>query len=345
MKEQRFLISFLRNSMQNIFYINKSVFILVLFFSLPFGESRGKLIAQQLPYYTQFKSNAFMINPAVTGTKREIDARLNYRMQWVGYEDAPRTSGISIHNRFLKGKMGAGIYMMQDNVGPAKQTNLGLSYAYHLKFPDCELSVGAAGNFTNYSLFGNKILLHNTQDPAIDQNITNSTWISDANAGIYLYNDRFHIGLSGLHLLPSTAEFYKTDTTKKGIVPYVSHLYFTLGYNYSQNPDYIWESTIYANYVKGAPFALDYTLRMHYKQLFFTGLSIRLKDAVAIHLGVTILNYVQISYSYDLLIGKLRNNSSGSHEIMLAFSYNPFEKNKRRKGDNRFLHQRYGYLF
>ncbi|MGQ0826801.1 MAG: PorP/SprF family type IX secretion system membrane protein [Bacteroidota bacterium] len=301
--------------------------------------------AQQLPYYTQFKNNIYMLNPAITGTKREIDARLNYRMQWVGYDDAPRTSGLSLHSRFLKGKMGAGIYMMQDNVGPAKQTNFGISYAYHLKFPDCELSFGTAGNFTKYTLFGDKITLHNTQDPAIDQNIASSTWVGDANAGIYLYNDRFHVGLSVLHLMQSTAEFYKTDTTKKGLVPYVPHLNFTLGYNYSQNPDYIWESTLYANYVSGAPVTLDYTLRLHYREMLFTGISIRLKDAIGIHLGVTIFENIQVSYSYDLLIGRLKNNSSGSHEIMISFSYNPFEKNKRRKGGERFLHQRYGYLF
>lgn len=315
------------------------------FLQILFLFSSSSLIAQQLPYYTQFKNNAYMLNPAVTGTKREMDARINYRMQWVGYYDAPRTSAVSIHSRFFKGTMGAGVYMMQDEVGPARQTNMGLSYAYHLKFPDCELSAGAAGNFTKYALFGDKITLHNTQDPSIDQTISNSTWTGDASAGIYLYNDRFHIGLSALHLMQTRAEFYKADTTKKGIVPYASHINFTLGYNYSQNPDYIWESTIYANYVTGVPFMLDYTLRMHYREKFFTGISVRLHDAVAIHLGVTIMEFLQLSYSYDLLIGGLRNYSSGSHEIMLSYSYNVFSANKRKKGDSRFLHQRYGYLF
>lgn len=286
-----------------------------------------------------------MLNPAITGTKREIDARLNYRMQWVGYDGAPRTFGLSAHSRFMKGTMGAGMYMMQDNVGPSKQTNLGASYAYHLKFPDCELSLGAAGNFTKYTLYGDRITIHNTQDPAIDQTITNSVWVADMGAGVYLYNDRFHVGLSMLHLMSSTAEFYKADTTKKGQVPFVPHLNFTLGYNYSQNPDYVWENTIYANYVKGVPFMLDYTLRMHYRELFFTGISIRLHDALAIHLGVVIHQYIQASYSYDLLIGKLRNYSSGSHEIMLAYSYNAFSANKHRRRDSHFLHQRYGYLF
>jgi type IX secretion system PorP/SprF family membrane protein len=299
---------------------------------------------QQMPYYSQFKSNAYMNNPGVTGTKRLVDARINYRMQWLGYDDAPRTSNFSLHSRFLKGKMGAGLYVMQDNIGPSKQMNLGASAAFHIRFPDVELSAGLAGNFTKYTLLGNKMFIHNSQDPALDQHVTNSTWVPDASAGIYLYNDRFHLGLSALHMLGSTAEFYKKDTLKKGLIKYASNVNFTLGYNYAQNPDYVFESTIYGSYVIGVPFNLDYTLRLHYDQKMFAGFSLRLRDAVALHVGVTIFDDYQVSYSYDFLIGKMKNYSSGSHEIMIAFSSSIFKQRHGRVND-KFLHQKYGYLF
>lgn len=301
-------------------------------------------LAQQMPYYSQFRSNLFMLNPAVTGTKKLVDARINYRNQWTGYDDAPKTANFSLHSRFMKGKMGAGLYVMEDKIGPSKQTNLGLSYAYHIRFPDVELSVGASGSFSKYTLIGDKMFLHNSQDPAIDQHVTNSTWTGDANAGIYLYNDRFHVGLSGMHLLESTAEFYKNDTLKKGLIKYADHINFTLGYNYSQNSDYIFESTVYGTYVAGTPFNLDYTLRVHYKQMIFAGFSIRLRDALALHVGATFMEDYQVSYSYDLLIGKMKNYSSGSHEIMIAFSSSIF-KQKHGRVNDKFLHQRYGYLF
>ena len=285
-----------------------------------------------------------MLNPAISGTKRLIDARINYRAQWVGYDDAPRTGDFSLNSRFMKGKMGAGVYVMQDNVGPSKQTNLGASYAYHIRFPDVELSAGIAGNFTKYTLVGDKIFLHNSQDPAIDQNISNSTWVPDATAGIYLYNDRFHVGLSAMHIFESTAEFYKKDTTKKGLIKYADHINFTLGYNYSQNPDWVFESTLYGIYVAGTPFNLDYTLRVHYKQQIFGGISLRLRDAVALHVGVTFMEDFQISYSYDFLIGKIGNYSSGTHEVMIVYSSNVF-KTKHGRVSDKFLHQRYGYMF
>lgn len=301
-------------------------------------------VAQQMPYYSQFRSNLYMINPAVTGTKKLVDARINYRTQWVGYDNAPRTTGFSLHSRFMKGKMGAGLYVMQDEIGPSKQMNYGLSYAFHLRFPDVELSAGLAANFTKYTLIGDRMFLHNTQDPAIDQHVSNSTWVPDAHAGVYLYNDRFHVGLSMMHMIESTAEFYKADTTKKGFIKYVNHVNFTMGYNYSQNPDFIFESTLYGIYVAGTPFNLDYTLRVHFKQLVFAGFSLRMRDAVALHLGVTLFEEYQVSYSYDFLTSSFKNYSSGSHEIMIAFSSSIF-KQKHGRVNDKFLHQRYGYLF
>jgi len=304
------------------------------------------LNAQQLPYYTQFVSNAFMLNPAITGTKGLVNATMDYRSQWVGYDGAPQTSSASLHSRFLNGTMGAGLYVMQDKVGPTQQTNVGGSYAYHIRFPDCELSAGVAGNYTKFAIIGSKVLLHNSQDPSIDQFNTNSVGIPDASAGVYLYNDRFHIGFSALHLLKSQADLLSTkDSTKKGLIKYFTQLYATLGYNYSQTPNFIFENNLFCNYIKGVPLMLDYTLRVHYKQQVFTGISIRLRDAIAIHAGVTILTHLQISYSYDILISKFRNYSTGTHEIVLIYNFNRSVNDKNNLRRSKFAHQKYSNLF
>ncbi len=299
------------------------------------------LHAQQLPYYTQFTSNIFMLNPAVSGTKGEVNACINYRMQWIGYDDAPRTASASIHARLLEGKMGLGAHVLQDNVGPSQQTNLGGSYAFHLQFPDCELSAGFAGNYTRYTLIGSQMTLHNTQDPAINQMVTNTTAVTDAHVGIYLYNDRFHIGASAMHALKSEAKFYKGDSIKDGTIKYITHFYSSLGYNYSMHPDYIYENTFFVNYIKGIPIMVDYTLRLHYKQKFMTGISIRLRDAIAIHAGVTFLDNFQVSYSYDILINRLRNYSSGSHEIMIKYNFNRQANDRNGPKVNKFARQKY----
>jgi type IX secretion system PorP/SprF family membrane protein len=294
-----------------------------------------------MPYYTQFTSNAFMLNPAIAGTKGIVNACVNYRMQWVGFDDAPRTAGVSLHSRLANGKMGLGGFVIQDKVGPTQQTNMGASYAFHIHFPDCELSAGVAGHYTQFSLIGSKMFLHNTQDPAIDQSVTNTTGAADANMGLYLYNDRFHIGVSALHVLKAKAEFYKNDNAKKGIIQYTTQYYASVGYNYSQHPDYIFENCIFVNYLQGVPLMIDYTLRAHYKQKLITGVSIRLRDAIALHLGATIMNNLQVVYSYDILINRIRTYSSGSHEIMLKYNINRSTSDKNGPKVNKFAKQRY----
>lgn len=280
-----------------------------------------------------------MLNPGITGTKRTVDARLNHRMQWVGYDGAPTTSTFSAHGRLFKGKVGAGFSFKSDNVGPAKQTEIGLNGAYHLKFPDVELSLGVGGNYTKYEMDGSKITIHNSQDIAINQTLNASVWVPDASFGLYLYNDRFHLGMSALHLTQSKAEFYKNDTAKEGLVQYVTHANFSLGYNYSPNIDYIFENTLLVSYASGAPITLNITSRLHYKGLVFAGASIRPKDAIALHVGATIKEFVQVSYSYDILTSNVSKYSKGTHEIMLSFSHSIFSRR------NRFIHERYSYMF
>jgi type IX secretion system PorP/SprF family membrane protein len=303
-----------------------------------------KSYAQQMPFYTQYRNNQFLLNPAIAGTKRTYDARIGYRAQWVGYEGAPSTSTVSFHSRYFKGKLGTGIYILQDKIGPFKFTDYGLSVAYHIRFPDVELSIGLSGDYKKYFLQGDKISIQLTQDPAINQAVTDNVGIMDASAGLLLYNDRFHVGFSSQNLFEANAEFYKNDTSKRGNVTLVNHLNFSLGYNYAQNPDYVWESNFLINYVTAAPMVFDYTLRMHYKEKMFAGASIRLGDAIALHLGYTLYEKFRISYSYDLIIGKLRGYSGGTHEINLAFSAMHFSK-KKSFINTQFLRQRYGYMF
>ena len=321
--------------------MKKTIHLSLILFLIPFlWKSAGTaLFAQQLPYYTQFKTNMYMLNPAITGTKRTIDVRLNDRMQWVGYDGAPRTEGFSLHSRFYKGKMGVGMSVVKDQIGPSTQTAIAASYAYHIRFPDVELSLGAAGNLTKYTLDGSKITLHNNQDPAINQGTSSYDWVPDASFGAYLYNDRFHVGISALHFIQSKAEFYKNDSAKKGIIKYATHANFSVGYNYSTNPDYVLENTIFVNYVAGTPLMLNYTVRLHYLSKFFAGVSLRPGDAIALLVGATFFDNFQVSYSYDILMSKLSPYSHGSHEIMLSYSHN-LHINK-----SKFIHQRYAYMF
>src|SRR6476620_7170662 len=55
------------------------------------------LYAQQKPHYTQYILNQYIINPALTGIENYVDIKVSHRQQWVGLQDAPVTTYLTIH--------------------------------------------------------------------------------------------------------------------------------------------------------------------------------------------------------------------------------------------------------
>src|SRR6201996_5290969 len=54
-------------------------------------------MAQQLPQYTQYVFNNYLLNPAVSGIENYTDVKLGYRSQWTGLEGAPVTSYLTVN--------------------------------------------------------------------------------------------------------------------------------------------------------------------------------------------------------------------------------------------------------
>ena len=62
-----------------------------------------KMFSQQLPIYSQYMFNEYLINAAYAGTYHFTPMIINHRGQWVGFGDsAPQTSSISMHGAIGK---------------------------------------------------------------------------------------------------------------------------------------------------------------------------------------------------------------------------------------------------
>lgn len=300
--------------------------------------------SQQYPWWTQFRSAQTLLNPGFCGTKRLVDVRLNYRNQWTGYDGAPKTLALALNSRLLKGKLGAGGFIYKDDIGPFKNFSGSLTAAYHLKFPDSELSFGVQGNYMSRRFDGTDITIRNQQDKAINQYTADKTSNFDASFGIVYYNDRFHIGIGANNVIGSSFEFYKKDDAKKGTFTNAAHYNISAGYNWAEDLNFVFENTVLAVYVPSVPFSFEYNLRLHIKKQLMAGLDFRFNDAIALQLGYTIRDNIQISYSYDFVTSPLRTYQKGSHEIMIIFSSNMGTDKKKRGFNGRFLRQRFQYM-
>lgn len=319
--------------------MKKLVFILILLFAL--SETK----AQHYPWFTQYRSNMNMFNPGFCGTKRFLDFRLFYRNQWTGYKGAPKTYAASLNMRYGDGKIGTGGYFFNDEIGPFKTTHASLTFAYHLRFDDVELSFGLQGNYMQQTFNGTKVTLHNQVDRSISLFESSKTTAIDGSFGLVLLNDRFYFAVGGNNLLGKEMPYYYASTpTSIGKFKNEASYSIGAGYNYSDNPNYTFENSVMALYTSGVPIYIDYTLRLHINKVLLTGVSVRLKDAVALHLGFNIKNQFQVAYSYDIVTSPLRKYESGSHEISIVFSSNLGRDQVRRGFNGRFLKQKFQYL-
>jgi type IX secretion system PorP/SprF family membrane protein len=298
--------------------------------------------AQQLPDFTQYPAHFFAINPAYTGTKGHLDARINYRRQWVGFDGAPTTQTIAVHSRLLKGMIGVGGVMYKDVTGPIQRFNYSFTAAYHLRFPDVEFSAGIGYNRAK-TTFNTANSTTHYADAAVPVASSNFDKTNNVAAGLLLYNDRFHFGLGMMQIINNKAELFIQDTTQANI-PWENHFYFTTGYNFHGHPDYVWENNVMFLYVIGLPMTINYNLRVHYKEKITAGVAWRMRDAVALQAGLVFLDNFQAIYSYDVGISRLRKGHSGTHEIMLGYRLNIGGSKGGYKGFQDFQRQRY-HLF
>lgn len=302
--------------------------------------------AQQYPFWTQYRSNLFMLNPAVAGTREHIDARLNYRYQWAGFEGAPKTMGASYHMKLYKNKMGLGGFVFQDQIGPFKTLTSALAYAFKIKFDDVALSFGLNGSYNMQQVNTGLITIQNTQDQAVlNMSNTQKDNIFNAAGGIMLYNDRFYVAASMNNLLGTSYVYDEVSTTenKRGVIQTVAHYAVSLGYNYSANSDYIWENSTVVVFVPGTPILFDYNLRLHIQQALIVGAGLRLGNALVGQVGWTFGGVAQVSYSYDLGLNRLKTTNSGSHEIKLIYFHSRWKSNGR-NGSKEFQKQKFQYL-
>lgn len=275
------------------------------------------LRAQQLPQYSQYILNDYVINPATAGVDDYYEAKTNFRSQWVGINEAPRTYILSVNGPLEHEKMGIGGYLFVDRTGPTQRTGFDLSYSYHVKLNDeINLSFSVNAGILQYTVAGSEIRLENENDPAMADNKMSKT-MPDAGASFYLYHDKFFFGASAPQLLQNKLDF--GDESMKASGRLVNHYYVLGGYRYDINDQFQLEPSFLLRFVKPLPMHYEFSLRTIYDKMAWLGVSYRRNTAVALMVGYSFNESLTFGYSYDFIQTSINQYSSGTHEVMLSF--------------------------
>lgn len=280
----------------------------------------SEIKAQQLPQYTQYILNKYVINPASAGTEDYFLGQSNYRSQWEGVRDAPKTYILSVNGPIQHQKMGIGGYIFSDVTGPTRRNGMSLSYSYHFQLDDeIRLSFALNAGILNYTVDGTQISFDQDNDQVASANQENTLY-PDAGFSFYLYGKNYFFGASAPQLLRNELNFENAISNPSGRL--VNHYFIMGGYTYSINDQFEVEPSFLLKYLKPTPLSYEFTLRGIYEKKYWLGVSYRRADAIGILAGYVLQDNISFGYSYDITNSELQNYSTGSHEIMLSFRFN-----------------------
>ncbi|MFH0757756.1 MAG: type IX secretion system membrane protein PorP/SprF [Bacteroidota bacterium] len=289
----------------------------ILFLAMIAGS--GSLWGQQMPQYTQYMFNDFVINPAIAGVYNYYQIRTNHRFQWVGLTDPPLTNSISFYGPHEKLDMGYGGYIYNDVTGPTSRTGFTGAYAYNIAInTEMRLSMGIYLSMMQYRIDGTQLNPKDVSDPSI-LNMVSTSYMPDAGLGAYLYAEDFYVGLSLAQLLNNNVKIYEN---KDGLNRLKTHINLTGGYRYEIDGDWTLEPSVMIKGTAPRELSFDITARVDWKKMVWGGVSYRLQDAVSILIGYSYEETFLFGYAYDIGITALRKYNTGTHEIMIGYRFN-----------------------
>ena len=307
--------------------------------------------AQQRPYYTQYIMNNYIINPAVAGIENYWDIKASHRMQWVGLQDAPVTTYLTIHGPLKKNAYdresatsfhapgqnprgeaywqdytsaephhGVGFTMINDRTGPLNRFAAYGTYSYHMGIsPTTSLAGGVSVGFTNMSLDASKLNFGgSTVDPAVAGSGILNRIKPDISVGLWLYSKDYFLGLAAQQIVPQPLTFSNnTVALEQGKL--LPHLFLSAGYRMQLSDDISLLPSMLVRYITPLPLGFDLNAKLQYQDLLWAGASYRYQDGFAAMAGINLNHSINIGYSYDMQTSALNTVSRGTHEILIGF--------------------------
>lgn len=277
------------------------------------------LQAQQRPLYSQYMLNRYLINPGYTGINDYFEATTNFRYQWVGLVDAPRTYALTVHGPNNSKKLGFGGSLYNDVTGPTSKTGINFSFAKHIQITAKQnLSLGVSGGLMQFKIDGTKVTVFDPGDQVLaNQRMT--TLIPDLGFGLYWYQkNKFYLGASVPQLFYESPISF-VDNNDKVLSNLTRHFFLNGGYTFHIGTNFDIEPSFLVKYTEPVNAQFDLGARIIFKELIWLGAVYRTEDAVSAVIGYTTSDQkLTIGYSYDFTTSNIQNYSFGTHEIMLS---------------------------
>ena len=277
--------------------------------------------AQQDAQFTQYMYNTININPAYAGSRGALSIFALHRTQWVGLDGAPVTNALSVNTPINNSKLGLGVSLINDKIGPVHENTLSADLSYTI--PTSETVKLSFGIKATANLFDLDVSRLNPVDDDPSLHDYNNKFSPNIGVGIYLHSDKAYLGIS----VPNFIETNRYDDNEVAIFKEQINYYLIAGYVLDLNSDIKFKPALMTKMVKGAPLQVDLSSNFMINEKFVIGLAYRWSAALSAMAGFQISEALYIGYGYDWETTNLDNYNSGSHEVFLR--YELFKNNKK----------------
>jgi type IX secretion system PorP/SprF family membrane protein len=303
---------------------------------------------QQEPMFTKYMFNSLIFNPGYAGSKDHMSVGVLHRTQWYEIDGAPTTQTLTAHTPLRNERVGVGLSLVNDKIGPSNTTGANLIYAYRIPMGKMKLGFGIQAGIENYRADWSDLVIDEVTDEAFQVNV--NKLLPNFGAGIFLYGKYFYIGGSCPHLV----EYDLRSSQQLNIYArQVRHYYVMTGAAIPLNGDaLIFKPSILLKNAGldkriskleafqdiGAPNEFDVDLSFLFQETLWVGAAFRSAfhafgddakssyDSADIWVSYLMKNGFRLGAAYDYPLTELSTVTSGAFEIMLGYEFSFKEK-------------------
>ena len=269
--------------------------------------------SQQESYYTLYRYNMNVINPAYAGALGKNVFAFTSRRQWSSMQDAPSTLAFSYSSE-RENNVGLGLSVVSDKVFIEQQTFAYVDFSYKLDMESTQLYLGlkAGGNF--YSADPIALSAYSASSDPAQQQL--SRFNPNVGAGALLKGELFWASFSIPRLFNVKRESDNLAVTAKDRM----HSYLGGGVDLPIGSGLLVKPSVMLRKVKGLPVTTDFTGMLSWQNQFDVGISYRSSSSFAL-LSVISLGGFDIGYAYETpTASSLSQLNLKTHEIVLRIN-------------------------
>jgi type IX secretion system PorP/SprF family membrane protein len=275
--------------------------------------------SQQIPLFTTYFFNKYLINPAFTGIDNEFRGFGIYRSQWANIPGRPVTGGPTAEASFWHDRIGVGGYVMNDQIGIFHTVNAALSYAQKFQFAkDHQISIGIQGGILTNRIDFASATVADLSDPGLAQQRPLKT-VFDMSAGISYKWKTLLVGFSVPNIIQPLASYAASGS--EASYQYIRHYtafgqykFVLLKGKFNITPQ------LFMRKAPATGVQFDAMCVLDYNNIVFLGGGYRNAYGVVGMAGVNIFNMFTIAYAYDYTTQSAISGQVGAtHEITAGF--------------------------